>query len=74
MNNLAMEPDQAVTVVELVVEIRSGAWGKESSIERVVSQATREAQVRLESLLNNESGVRVVKAKAIRVVCPAKVG
>jgi len=73
MNDLTMVPDHASAVVELTVEVHmAAAWGKDCTVEQVVSQATREATEKLRKTLTDEKVIRVVSARCVRVVCNAK--
>lgn len=72
MNDLKMQPDTSWVRVELAVEVQCGAWGPDCTIEQAVNQATREATDKLRGALSGDTTVRVVKAKAARVICDAK--
>lgn len=69
---LTMTPDTASAVVEIVVEVQTAAWGPDCTIAQAVEQAMREAENKITNALSDTSGVRVLKAAAVRVVCPAK--
>lgn len=72
MKDLTMEPDSAVAVVQVTVEVRAAAWGADCTVEQAVRQATREATQKLQKLFDTESSIRVIGAKAVRVICNAK--
>lgn len=72
LEDLKMEPDSSRAVVELVVEVECGAWGADCTIEQAVAQATREAAQKVAVRLQEDRSIRVLGAKAVRVVCPAR--
>lgn len=72
MKDLTMKPDLSYAVVEITVEIQTQAWGPECTIEQAVDQATRDATDKLRNALSQHGGIRVLKAKAVRVICRAR--
>ena len=72
MKDLTMKPDLAYAVVEITVEVKAQNWGPECTVEQAVEQATREATDKLRNVLSKDNGMRVLKAKAVRVICDAK--
>lgn len=72
LKSLNMKPDNATVVVELTVEVVTSSWGPECTIEQAVSQAVQSAEMSLSKAIGGDRTMRVVSAKAVRVICEAK--
>ena len=72
MIKVAAEPDSAIAVVELVVEVTVGAWGADCTVRQAMDQAARDAYNKLQSAFPDSGTSRIASVRTVRVICPSK--
>jgi hypothetical protein len=69
---VAAEPDNAIAVVELVVEVAVGAWGADCTVKQAMERAARDAYNKLQSAFSDSGTSRIASVRTVRVICPSK--
>lgn len=71
MSDIGFKPTASRVLVELVVSVEVAGYSPGWSIQEAVEDACRSATGRLKKVLSEESSIRILSARAARVVSDA---